>query len=184
MTRTIPTHVLTDTGQLACTANRDLFDYVSHPAEFGQHDKPTHAAATSAVTSLCHACPRFTECLRESLTGPATKEFVAASTPAERAEMQDLLGVTPVSGRITKRDLGGAGADVRGERIAPEVIARMIAAHPDWHSTQVAEALRIDPQTVRRHMHRYPNGVQQQTVTQDDVEVAWDLLHEATNAAA
>lgn len=183
MTRTIPTHVLTDTGQLGCTANRDLFDYVAHPGEFDQHDKPTHAAAKAAATSLCHACPRFADCLRESVTGPATKEFVAASTPTERAAMQDLLGVTPVSGRITERDLGSAGAAVRGERIAPEVIARTIAAHPDWHSTQVAEALRIDPQTVRRHLRRYPNGVQQQTVTRDDVEVAWDLLHEATTAA-
>ncbi len=102
------------------------------------------------VRAACAACPAFADCLYTAVAQVDVAGFIGCTTPAERKQIRQLLGVS-----VAPEDLDAA-AGVRGERrpVDHETVLAVRAAFPEEPLEELAARLECSLSTVKRHLRR------------------------------
>lgn len=144
----------TMTQQLTpCVESADVFQHPlleDYPTQLTAGERTQQAALQSRAEAACLACPLFEKCLTMAVLEHDVAGYVAASTPRQRTQMRNLLGVSVKPDNFDTL----TGASTPNTKVDHEEVLRVRKAHPDESLEALAERLGCSLSTVKRHLRR------------------------------
>ena len=115
---------------------------------------------TARAAAVCAECPLFESCLYDAVVEHDVAGFVAGTTQAQRTELRLTLGV-----RVEAEDFDTlAGVTRGGRQINHHEVLRLRQANPHESLEVLAMRLGCSLSTVKRHMRRARNAINEATL--------------------
>ncbi|MGA4670496.1 WhiB family transcriptional regulator [Propionibacteriaceae bacterium Y1923] len=103
--------------------------------------------------NICLDCPLMTRCLYTAVVEHDVAGLVAGTTPRQRAEMRNLLGVSPKPEDLDTH----AGVSAPNRQVDHNEVVRLRNANPYESLESIAQRLGCSLSTVKRHLRKARN---------------------------
>lgn len=103
--------------------------------------------------NICLDCPLMTRCLYTAVVEHDVAGLVAGTTPRQRTEMRNLLGVSPKPEDLDTH----AGVSAPNRQVDHDEVVRLRNANPYDSLESIAQRLGCSLSTVKRHLRKARN---------------------------
>lgn len=136
-----------------CATMADVYDTLSVPLEdvsSSGESWDAWQAAHDKAAEACASCPLLVQCLYRAVVDGEVAGYVACTSPQDRGEIRDRLGITVDNPDIDRI----AGVRTAGSPVDHEAVLAARRANPSDTFAQLAERLGCSLSTVKRHLRQ------------------------------
>lgn len=129
----------------------------SLPASTTGDIRRRHAQLAGKAEAACLSCPLLKDCLYDAVVRHDVNGFVAGTTQRQRMEIRQRLRIT-----VEPEDFDTlAGVSARNRQVDHAEVLRLRNANPHESLEMVAQRLGCSLSTVKRHLRKARQGIQQ-----------------------
>jgi len=137
----------------SCAENVDLFQHPmleDNQTPKGVDQRRQLMMMQRKAENLCLDCPLMTRCLYSAVVEHDVAGFVAGTTPRQRQEIRNLLGI-----KVRPEDFDTlAGVSAPNRQVDHDEVVRLRNANPFESLESIAQRLGCSLSTVKRHLRR------------------------------